>query len=75
MYNICLNEEKQKLIKFFIGEELYNDLYMYQKLVLQMYITRKDVEKFKKIKQYAKEEIKKNEEKRNNKNRKDNSTE
>lgn len=75
MYNICLNEEKQKLIKFFIGEELYNDLYMYQKLVLQMYITRKDVEKFKKIKQYAKEEIKKNEEKRNNKNRKNNSTE
>ena len=74
MYNICLDEEKQRLIRILIGEKAYDSLYTYQKLVIQLHFTKKDVERFKKMEQYVKEEQKKNEEKRNNKNKRDNPT-
>lgn len=70
MFNIALNKDKQKIIKTFIGEKIYESLYTYQKLILQLYISNKDVKRFNKIVECAKRENEKNEQERDNKNRK-----
>ena len=70
MFNIALNKDKQKIIRIFIGEKIYESLYTYQKLILQLYISNKDVKRFNKIVECAKRENEKNEQERDNKNRK-----
>lgn len=45
MNKLKLDKEKQEIIKFLIGEELYNDLYWYQKWFLQIQLKDKDVKK------------------------------
>ena len=47
-----LNQEKQEIIKFFLGEDFYNNLYWYQKWLLQTHFKDKDIEKFNKIKEF-----------------------
>lgn len=44
-----LNEDKQNLLKIFLGENIYNNLATYQKWILQFQLTQSDVDKFKKI--------------------------
>ena len=47
-----LNQEKQEIIKFFLGEDFYNNLYWHQKWLLQIHFKDKDIEKFNKIKEF-----------------------
>ena len=47
-----LNKEKQEIIKCLVGEELYNNLYWYQKWFIQRYLKDKDIQRFYKIKEF-----------------------
>lgn len=49
---MILNKDKQEAIKKIIGEELYNDLYFYQKIILQIYFSKKDLKRFKCLEEY-----------------------
>ena len=66
MFNIILDKDKQEKIKKLVGEELYNNLYAYQKMILQTQISKKDLKRFKCIEEYAIKEKEKNELKKNN---------
>ena len=54
------------MIKKLVGEELYNNLYAYQKMILQTQISKKDLKRFKCLEEYAITEKEKNELKKNN---------
>ena len=55
MFKLQLDKDKQKLLETFLGEG-YKELYNYQKWLMQLHITKKDVDKFKKIEELFKNE-------------------
>ena len=60
MKKFKLNKEKQEFIKAFFGEEVYNNLYWYQKWLIQIQLTDEDINKFNRIKEFVKDEKCKN---------------
>lgn len=56
MSKFKLNEEKQEILKMFLGEEFYNNLYWYQKWILQGHIKDKDIKRYTKIKEFLQNE-------------------
>ena len=66
MCKFKLNKEKQRIIKILLGEEFYNNLYWYQKWLIQTQLTDKEIERFKKIEEHMGNEKQHNSNKRNN---------
>lgn len=53
MFNLKLDKDKQKFFEAFLGDA-YKELHTYQKWILQFQITKKDVDRFKKIEEFVK---------------------
>ena len=68
MCKFILNKEKQRIIKILLGEEFYNNLYWYQKWLIQTQLTDKEIEGFQKIEEHIRNGNRKvNQNNRNNK--------
>lgn len=52
MKKFKLDKEKQEFIKTFFGEDFYNNLYWYQKWLIQTQIKYEHIKRFNMIKRY-----------------------